>query len=462
METPSQPSRFQRYSHLAYHRGAVVKHILAPVIRPAGLLVLIFAPLPWILLPLHNQTSIWQLRMVLLGVPFVAATWVIFRRGQVTVSRDTPRLATAGETISYNVSVHNKGRKTIRGANLIELEPDNRPSLHLFCNSKEPNEDSRNLFDRKLCYYRWMWLQKILTTHEVIASDPLPTIKPHQKANIKVSLKPLKRGVIELTHIKLCLHDPLGMFQICRKMPSSQNKIIVLPRRYHVPNLHTSGSAHFQTGGDTASNAIGQSGDFTSTRDYKPGDMIKHIHWKSWARTGKAIVKEYEDILFPRYGLVLDTHVAAEQSELFEAAVSVAASFTTSINTQQSMIDLMFMNDEAYTFSIGRGAEKSDKILEVLASVNFSTEKNFEKLQKLITQHQNDLSACILIFTGWCSQRRDTVSRLHHAHLDLVVIVISSDLIESKKSYRAHPSPLPINWVRQSHLQSDLQHMTMT
>lgn len=461
MEQLEQPSRFQRCIFWAYHHGSAFKYMLLRLVRPAGLLVLIFAPLPWVLLPLHNQASVWQLRALLFALPLVSISWVFFRKGSVTASRDTPHLATAGEAITYKVSIHNKGKAILRGATLIETAHDNRPSLSVFCSSKEPNEASRNLFDRKFNYYRWLWLQRILTSYDVKTSEPLPALKPDATTNIDITLTPLKRGIIELTDIRLCLHDPLGLFQRFRKMPSSHDKIIVLPRRYSIPQLLLSGNARFQTGGDTASSSVGQSGDFTSIRDYKPGDAIKHIHWKSWARTGKPIIKEYEDVLFPRYGLVLDTISTAEHSDIFEAAVSIAASFSTTIDTQQSLLDLMFINDDAFTFSTGRGEEKVANILEVLASVTFSPDKNFTSLHKLISKHQKDLSACICIFTGWCEQRCDMITRLHLENLNLHIIVVCSELSEVQEIHKLHPSPTRLHWIRQSHLQQDLQNMTV-
>ena len=82
---------------------------------------------------------------------------------------------------------------------------------------------------------------------------------------------------------------------------------MVLPRRYPLPPIELPGGAAFKITGETNTNAIGNSGEFVGLRDYRPGDPLRQIHWKSWARTGRPIVKELEDTFYPRYGLVLDT-----------------------------------------------------------------------------------------------------------------------------------------------------------
>jgi len=159
---------------------------------------------------------------------------------------------------------------------------------------------------------------------------------------------------------------------------------------------------------------------------------------------------------FPRYGLVLDTFAPAEDSDLFEEAVSVAASFAASIDTRETLLDLMFIRDEAYILSAGRGEERIDKMLEVLAGVTSEPRSDFESLQKLVLRYQDDLTACICIFTGWSEQRRDTVNRLHRAGIELKIISICRSLEESQQLHQLYPSPSPVQWLRVDHIQQDL------
>ncbi|MCP5534896.1 MAG: DUF58 domain-containing protein [Akkermansiaceae bacterium] len=411
-------------------------------------------------MPIHALGPIFQVRGIIFVILGISCLWAFFRKATVKATRDLPRLATAGETLHYRVNVRNTGKKALAGTNLIEMAPDNRPGFQLFSRSHEPGEETRNIFDRTLAYYRWEWLQKNLTPFTNQASPPVPRLRPGEEAHLMLSLTPKKRGVIILKDLRLCLPDPFGVFQRCRKVESSRDKLIVLPHRYRLPLLDIPGSARFQLGGEAASSAIGQSGDFTSVREYRPGDPLRHIHWKSWARTGKPIVKEYEDVFFPRYGLVLDTFARAEQSDLFEEAVSVAASFAASIDTRETLLDLMFIRDEAFVFSAGRGEERIDKMLEVLAGVNCEPTADFEALQKLVLRYRDDLTACICIFTGWCEQRRDTVTRLHRSGMELKIISVCSNLEETGKLHQRYPSPAPVHWLRSGRVQQDLMSRT--
>ncbi len=453
--TPSA-SLFQRLLYRTYHRNSALAHFLSHRIRPAGILMVLLIPAAWLIMPVYSLAPLFQVRGLLFVLLGVSCIWAFFRRAQVKVTRKLPRLATAGEVMHYRCKVSNSGKKNVAGACLLELPPDNRPSFLLFNRAKEPGEETRNIFDRTFGYYRWEWLQKTLTLFTNKPSPPLPRLKPGESANVTLSLTPHKRGVIIFRDLRLCLPDPLGIFQRCRRAASGRDKLIVLPHRYRLPLLDLPGSARFQLGGEAASGTIGQSGDFTSVREYRPGDPIRHIHWKSWARTGKAIVKEYEDVFFPRYGLVLDTFAPAEHASLFEEAVSVAASFAASIDTRETLLDLMFIRDEAFVFSAGRGEERIDKMLEILAGVNCEPTTDFDALQNLILRFRDELTACICIFSGWCEQRRDTVARLQSSGMNLKILALCRSFDEAQQLHQLYPSPSPVQWLRAGYVQEDL------
>ena len=116
----------------------------------------------------------------------------------------------------------------------------------------------------------------------------------------------------------------------------------------------------------------------------------------------------------------------------------------------------MFIRDEAYVFSAGRGEERIDKMLEVLAGVHCEPHSDFEALQKLVLRYRDDLTACICIFTGWSEQRCDTVKRLHRSGIELKILSICHNLEEIEHIHQQFPSPIPIQWLRAGHIEKDL------
>ena len=456
MADTRSPGFFRNQIYRLYHRNSALAYFLTHRVRPAGILLLLLVPTTWVLIPQRTVEPLFQLRGSIFAILGISLIWAFFRKASVKIRRDLPRLATAGEPLRYRVRVQNTGSKKLAGIKLLDLPPDNRPSYETFIHSKEPGEEKRNIFDRKLAYYRWEWLQRGLTLFSHESSAPLPALKTGETVSTQLSLTPKKRGIIKLADMRVCLPDPLGIFQRCRRTEPHKDKLVVLPHRYRLPPYHIPGNARFQLGGESASSTAGQAGDFTSVRDYRAGDPLRHIHWKSWARTGQAIVKEYEDVFFPRYGLVLDTFVPAHQAQMFEEAVSIAASFAASIDTRESLLDLMFIRDEAHVFSAGRGEERIDSMLEILAGVSCEPSNDFASLEKLVLSYRDNLTACICVFTGWDAQRRDTVLKFQRAGVPLKVFSICRDLDAAQEANQSFPSPLPMTWLRQGHIQEDL------
>jgi uncharacterized protein (DUF58 family) len=160
-------------------------------------------------------------------------------------------------------------------------------------------------------------------------------------------------------------------------------------------------------------------------RDYRPGDPLRRIHWKSWAKTGKPIVKEYQDEFYVRHGLVLDTFHQAEHREAFEEAVSVAASFASSVQTQESLLDLMFVGPEAYCFTSGRGVAHMDKMLEILAAVTACSDKPFSTLPPLVLERSPLLSSCICVLLAWDAERKGFISLLRELGIPTMVLIVA-------------------------------------
>jgi len=68
---------------------------------------------------------------------------------------------------------------------------------------------------------------------------------------------------------------------------------------------------------------------FHAIRNYAPGDSQRHIHWKSTAKTGILMVRQYEETRRASLAVILDLNSEEYRSEEeFEMAVSAAASIS--------------------------------------------------------------------------------------------------------------------------------------
>jgi uncharacterized protein (DUF58 family) len=255
---------------------------------------------------------------------------------------------------------------------------------------------------------------------------PLPALPPGGVLEIPVEIMPRRRGPMRLSGLTIARNDPFGLYRSLFIVPLSQS-VLILPKRYPLPPIQLPGTRRYQPGGVSLAQSVGDSEEFTSLRDYRPGDPLRRIHWRAWARTGKPIVKEYQDEYFVRHALILDTFQADEASLIFEEAVSIAASFASSILTQESLLDLMFIGTEAYCFTSGRGISHADRMLEILASVIPCRDKTFETLPPLVMNRASMLSGCICILLVWDDQRKYFIQQLKALGIPLLALVITQN-----------------------------------
>ena len=146
--------------------------------------------------------------------------------------------------------------------------------------------------------------------------------------------------------------------------------------------------------------------------------------WRSVARTGKLVVKEYQDEHLMRHGLVLDTCCAAADDLRFEEAVAIAASFACTVPDQETLLELLLVGTTVVQMSSGRGVGATQPMLEALASVQPSRTADFDPVATAIARHRGTLSSCVLVLLAWDAPRRALVRQLRVSRLPLTVLVI--------------------------------------
>lgn len=370
-----------------------------------------------------KQTVAYQIFTLLLSVVVIAIAWSLFFRVKFEVSRMLPRFATVNEKLIYRIEIQNTAPKYQAGLSLMENLDAPRPTYNEFLNIPEPGEEHRNRFDRFVGYYRWSWLVS-KKQGATIKEQPLPTLVPNRQQHLPLEIIPSQRGRLSLQGVTVARPDPLGLFNAFVTIPARQS-VLVLPKRYALPPVDLPGTRKYQSGGVALASSVGDSEEFVSLRDYRPGDPLRRIHWRSWAKTGKPVVKEHQDEFFVRHALILDTFQTSENSLIFEEAVSVSASFTYSIQTQESLLDLMFVGAEAYCFTSGRGLAHTDKMLEILASVSVCSDKPFSVLPPSVFARASMLSGCICILLSWDDERKLFIKHLKALGVPVLVLVIT-------------------------------------
>ncbi len=100
------------------------------------------------------------------------------------------------------------------------------------------------------------------------------------------------RGKWTLGPISVHSGDPFGIFRLS-KVVDLTNEIIVYPATIELPKFQLP-SAELLGGQDVRSRTFQVTPNVSTIRQYAPGDSFNRIHWRSSARTGQLMVKEFE------------------------------------------------------------------------------------------------------------------------------------------------------------------------
>jgi Protein of unknown function DUF58 len=344
------------------------------------------------------------------------------QRGRYSVARHLPRVVTAGEPFSYRVTVGNLMNAPRDGLALIDELADARPPLAEFRASMR--------FPHYRAWKRLIGERTACRIDEIA----LPALAPRGAHEVTVRGEALRRGSQHFQGITLARADPLGLVRGLARTDAAAN-LLVLPRRYAVPPFVLPGSRRHQPGGVALAASVGDSEEFTGLRAYRPGDPLQRIHWKSYARSGELVVREYQDEYFERHALILDTFAGSERAAAFEDAVSIAASLACAMDTQECLLDLMLVGTQAHCHTAGRGQMTTGSLLEILAGVKLCTSQPFRSLQDAVAARRGLLTGSICILLAWDDTRREFIRLLHTLGVPLLVLVVTGDAIKEREPW---------------------------
>jgi uncharacterized protein (DUF58 family) len=196
-----------------------------------------------------------------------------------------------------------------------------------------------------------------------------------------------RRGILRLSRLTVRTSFPFGLFVKERDLmvPAS---LIVWPRSDRkVRDAVRAGERVRRIGTTTTGVAIGR-GEYRSLRGYQPGDDPRDVHWRSTARTGVPVVREYERDATDTLWICLD--LRAEPSDAAEVAVEIAATLAARAALENERFGL------ALNLSVidpGTGPGQIETVLNTLARVEF--DPNAPQLAP-----PTDPGQCVLITAG--------------------------------------------------------------
>ncbi|MBI2193671.1 MAG: DUF58 domain-containing protein [Planctomycetes bacterium] len=314
------------------------------------------------------------------------------RPRSVRITGELPRRATAGETARADLVVENRSRH-----GLYEV------GLGLFGLPAGVEQVDR---------------------HETLAR-----LGAGESASLPVRLRARRRGIYPLPELSPYSSFPFQLFRHHGPARPSSS-LIVLPAFHPLAAVEVPVGRLHQPGGIALTSNVGESPEYVGNREYVPGDPVRRLDFRSWARLARPVVREYQEEYYCRLALVLDTRIRpgrrkrVEGFPELEAAISLSASVADVLARGDYLIDLFAAGPELYVFRGGRSVAHFENILEILAGIEECRTDPFETIVPALADEFGRITALICVFLDWDDARERLVRQAVESGTRAKVLIV--------------------------------------
>jgi len=345
-----------------------------------------------------QKSTAYILFSVLAGL--LAASLVASRRlrlDDIAVSVEAPRRVTVGEPVTFTIAC-------TRGAK-----------------HRAPARAVRHPIRVRGPFLPWdgAWLDE--APDEIVVPDT-------GRAESKMRARFVQRGLHHLDPFTAAAVAPAGL--ACGpRITSEAVKLHVVPRIANVVKLPKVVAMRHQPGGVALASKSGEAMDLLGIRPYRPGDPVRDLHARSWARTGVPVVREYQQEYFTRVGVVLDSDVG--DPERLEAAVELAAGVIAHLSRGEALVDVIVVGDHVHELTVGRSLGYLDQALDMLSTVERGPVLKAASLMRRLEPYLDRLSSVVIIAHAEGDERLAVRHGIEAKGIACSTIVVDDALVRS-------------------------------
>jgi uncharacterized protein (DUF58 family) len=350
-----------------------------------------------------RRTQVFRLFAVAAAVFLAAELWALFRWRKVPLEGRLPERATALTPVSIRLVL-----------------PPSPARGDLLLTIPRPLQDGAEV--------------------DVSPREAFAAVDPGGPVEVPFVLTPRRRGRYVLRGPSVRPTDPLRLVA-GRASRLPDQLLIVYPRFYGIEDFPVPVGRRYQPGGIPLSSSTGDAIEFVGTRDYREGDPIRTIHWRSWARRGEPVVKEYQEEYFCRIAIILDTFMQpkpdAAAIRSFESAISVVASIADHFSRSEYIVDILAAGPDVYEVSAGRSLAYLENILDVLGCLGPCHDVPFRTIGPQLFDKLAAITTVVAVLQDWDDTRQDFLRRVKALGTSVWAIVV-------------HDGPTTTPWERAS------------
>jgi len=229
------------------------------------------------------------------------------------------------------------------------------------------------------------------------------------------------RGRYTIGPLSVRITDPFGLVELTRAFTISDT-LVVTPQVVALPHVRLSGE--WTGGGDSRTRSVAAAGDDdVAPREYRQGDDLRRVHWRSTARHGELMVRREEQQWQSRGALLLDTRRYGHRGEgprsSFEVGVSAAASI--GVHLAREGLGLRLVTDQGAEHLTDSGLSWS--LLDTLAMVRGSSARSLEMGVSALRQGGGD-GLIVAVLGSLDPEEARELARLRHSGITGVAVLL--------------------------------------
>ncbi len=268
----------------------------------------------------------------------------------------------------------------------------------------------------------------------------LDRIEPQGVREVSYPVRPEVRGRYRIGPLSVRLTDPFGLCELNRSF-ASVDDLVVTPAVLPLPPVRLGGD--WAGGGDATSRSVAVSGtDDAAPREYRHGDDLRKVHWRSTARVGELMVRREEQPFQSRATLLLDGRAGAHRGSgpgsSYEWAVSAIASTAVALSRTGYLLRVLA---ETGREVVPEGVPATEgSVLDALASAKPGHGHSLEPVAERLRRTGVD-GVLVAVLGQLSPDDAERLSRLRHGSAACVAVLLDTATWTSPGSAGRGPAP---------------------
>jgi uncharacterized protein (DUF58 family) len=252
---------------------------------------------------------------------------------------------------------------------------------------------------------------------------------PKWKRSVEYAVRSDVRGKFVVGPMTVRLSDPFGLVELDRAFVATSS-LVVTPKVTPLPAIPLSGA--WTGAGDNRPRAFAAgSAEDVTVREYRQGDELRRVHWRSSAKAGELMVRREEQPWQSRATLFLDnratSHRGTGAASSLEHAVAVAASVAVHLVQRGFRVRLVTATGEEDGGAWHEHGAQVAETAPLLESLAVLREVGQTSLDVRWLQEAGHSGLLVGVFGALQDRDKPAITRMKHSSATALAIALDVD-----------------------------------